>query len=416
MLARALTFALLVCLLPATSRAQTRVLFIGNSYTYTNDLPGMFDALATSLGEDVETAMSAPGGYTFNLHTQNTTTLNYLAQGDWDYVVLQEQSQLPSFPLAQVESECFPYAAQLVDLARQANPCVEPVFLMTWGRELGDDQNCASWPPVCTYEGMQALLRERYVRMANDNSASCAPAGAVWREQRAQFPAIGLYTDGSHPNALGSYIAASSLYSTIFKRSCETASYAPAGVTPAQGAIVRALASAIVLDSASIWNIGANEPVADADWTLLGGTSIQFSDNSVGAGSWAWDFGDGSFSIDPDPLHTFADADSYNVTLVITDVCGRTDTATLVVNLTTSVSESGRLIPWVRYSSIEGCLVNGSGESLLIELNDGTGRLIAHERVARNATIPLSLAPGCVFWRAIRTDGSIVSGRFIVAR
>src|SRR5690606_13596616 len=94
--------SLSLMLVAATAACQTRVLFIGNSYTHTNDLPGMFTTLAASLGEDVVTGMSAPGGYTFNQHTQNTATLNALAQGDWDVVVLQEQSQLPSFPLGQV--------------------------------------------------------------------------------------------------------------------------------------------------------------------------------------------------------------------------------------------------------------------------------------------------------------------------
>jgi hypothetical protein len=39
--------------------------------------------------------MSAPGGYTFQQHTTNATTLTKINQGIWDYVVLQEQSQYP---------------------------------------------------------------------------------------------------------------------------------------------------------------------------------------------------------------------------------------------------------------------------------------------------------------------------------
>lgn len=417
MLKRHFPFVLLAALGTEPALAQTRVLFIGNSYTYTNDLPGMFDALAASLGEEVETAVSAPGGYTFNLHTQNAGTLNALAQGDWDYVVLQEQSQLPSFPLQQVQSECFPYAAQLVDLARQANPCVEPVFLMTWGRENGDDQNCTSWPPVCTFDGMQALLRERYLQMAYENAGACAPIGVIWREHRSQFPQVGLYTDGSHPNALGSYIAATGLFSTIFRRSCETAPYAPAGVPVEQASFIRSLASSIVLDSMALWNIGANDPVADADWTPLSGTSVQFSDNSVGVGSWVWDFGDGSTSTDPDPLHTFPDHGGYVVTLVVTDNCGRTDSTTLALNLSTSISDAEAVAPSIQFSATDGCLMIRSEESLVIDLTDGLGRLVAHERIsAPLASMPVPAIQGCLTWRATRLDGSAFSGRFIVPR
>lgn len=397
--------------------AQTRVLFIGNSYTYVNDLPGMFDALATSLGEDVVTAMSAPGGYTFNLHTQNSTTTGALAQGDWDFVVLQEQSQLPSFPQQQVESECFPYAAQLVDLARQANPCVEPVFLMTWGRENGDDQNCASWPPVCTYEGMQGLLRERYLQMASDNSAACAPAGAVWQQHRVQFPLIGLYTDGSHPNALGSYIAATSLFSTIFRRASEGSNYVPTGVDPAQASVVRSLASSIVLDSATIWNIGANDPIAVADWTPVGATSIQFADNSVGASAWAWDFGDGGTSSDPDPLHIYPDLSAYPVTLIVTDACGRSDTSEFTVNLATGITDEATADATVLFSTSCRCMTVLANAPLWLELTDGAGRLMARERISPPmTTVPLPHMKGCLIWRASNATGAVRSGRYIVPR
>ena len=82
----------------------------------------------------------------------------------WDFVVLQEQSQIPSFPPSQVASDCFPYASILVDSIKSANPCAEPVFFMTWGRENGDQNNCINYPPLCTYGGMQARLRESYIK------------------------------------------------------------------------------------------------------------------------------------------------------------------------------------------------------------------------------------------------------------
>ena len=45
----------------------TRILFIGNSYINSNNLPGMVAQLAASLGEEVETMMVVPGGSTFEL-------------------------------------------------------------------------------------------------------------------------------------------------------------------------------------------------------------------------------------------------------------------------------------------------------------------------------------------------------------
>ena len=57
--------------------------------------------------------------------------------GNWDFVVLQEQSQYPSFPLWQVEQEVFPYANQLNELIHEYNECGNTVFFMTWGRKMG---------------------------------------------------------------------------------------------------------------------------------------------------------------------------------------------------------------------------------------------------------------------------------------
>ena len=168
------------------------MLFIGNSYIYSNDLPGMFTQLAASLGEEVETGHGGARRFHLRRPVTNGATQNAIAQGDWDFVVLQEQSQLPSFPPEQVAEEVAPYAALLVEQVRAANPCTEAVFLMTWGRENGDARIVAFYPPLCTYEGMQQRLRESYVEMAVDNEAWCAPVGAVWAAFRIDQSRNGL--------------------------------------------------------------------------------------------------------------------------------------------------------------------------------------------------------------------------------
>lgn len=415
MLMRRTTALLAATFLCAILRAQaTRVLFIGNSYTYTNDLPGLFAQLAFSLGEQVETGMSAPGGYTFIGHTQLAATQQLLAQGDWDFVVLQEQSQLPSFPLEQVEAECFPYAAQLVQQARAANPCTEPVFLMTWGRENGDAQNCTSWPPVCTYAGMQQLLRDRYVQMAVDNMAWCAPAGAVWREHRALHPSVQLYSDGSHPSITGSYIAACTLFSTLFRRSCSAASFEPAGLPAGQGAIIRELASSIVTDSSGTWNIGASDPVADADWTVLAGQGVLFANNTAGTATQLWSFGDGTTSTDADAFHAYATAGAYQVTLITTDECGRSDTLAFVVDIGTSVPEAGGT-PMVRLDPEQRLLTCTVGHGSW-EVLDATGRLLDHGRLSGHPQA-IRLRPGwtgLLHWRIVRPNGPPLQGAFIL--
>ena len=153
-----------------------------------------YDTNASSLGDSVYYDSNTPGGYTFQGHSTNATSLSKIAFGNWDYVFLQEQSQIPSFPPSQVATDCFPYASILVDSILSSNPCAEPVFFMTWGRENGDQSNCANYPPLCTYDGMQARLRESYLQLSIDNNCTVSPVGAAWKYVRDQYPSIGLYT------------------------------------------------------------------------------------------------------------------------------------------------------------------------------------------------------------------------------
>lgn len=402
---------LVLGLLPALSaNAQTRkVLFIGNSYTYSNDLPNLLRQLALSMGDTITVASSAPGGYTFELHTTNATTQALIAQQAWDFVVLQEQSQIPSFPDAQVEQDCFPFAAQLVDSIRAHSPCAEAVFYMTWGRENGDAGNCPNWPPVCTYEGMQALLRERYLQMAFDNNAFAAPVGVAWKRTRELHPGIALYVgDGSHPSLLGSYLIASTLYSTIMRRSCADATFTAA--LPADTALIlRTIATSTVLDSMAVWNIGVNDPDAAFTSEFTAPCTMQFQSNE--AGTHTWSFGDGATSSEPSPLHAFAPNEgSYTVVHAVTDGCGRTDADTVeVAACTVGVEEPVRYRP---APVVEGRTLRFPqlAASAQVELFNATGAVITRSYGDNLVTVPA----GLVIWRVTAANGARTIGRAVI--
>jgi hypothetical protein len=66
-----------------------RVLFLGNSYTYVNDLPTTFAELAVAGGHNVETGMVTNGGETLAQHSAATETLDKISSASWSFVVLQ---------------------------------------------------------------------------------------------------------------------------------------------------------------------------------------------------------------------------------------------------------------------------------------------------------------------------------------
>lgn len=201
------------------AQQSVKALFLGNSYVSANNLPGMVQDISTAEGHSLTFASNTPGGYTFEGHSTNSTSMLLMEEQNWDFVVLQQQSQMPSFPDAQVEQQTYPFAEVLCDSIRSKAPCAIPLFYMTWGRENGDQDNCEFFPPLCTYEGMQDLLSERYLYMAETNAAACSPVGEVWRYVRENHPEIDLYSgDGSHPSVNGTYLAACTFFVSMFNQ------------------------------------------------------------------------------------------------------------------------------------------------------------------------------------------------------
>ena len=327
---------LLVILLLTTTSAFSQnynVLFLGNSYTNFNDLPNLTRQFAESMGDTINVNANTPGGYTLNGHSTNNVSLTLIEEGDWDFVVLQEQSQIPSFPIGQVETECFTFAETLNNAILEANPCAETVFYMTWGRETGDSGNCANWPPVCTYEGMDDLIAERYEIMADDNEALVSPVGRVWRYVRENYPDIGLYSgDGSHPSPNGSYAAAVTHYVTIYRED-PTSSTFNWNIDEEDAAAIREAVKTVVYDDLIAWNIGAFDPSPSITIDETGDLIFQFI-GSGGFENYAWTIEGSTYENDQNSQSfTFQNEGIYPIVLTVTDTCGNTGTVEIELNI-----------------------------------------------------------------------------------
>ncbi len=230
-----------------------KVFFIGNSYTAYNDLAGITQYIGKCNGDTFEVGSRAPGGMTFQGHSSAADLYTELRNGQYDAVILQEQSQIPSFPLSQVKTSCFPYAKILVDSIRSINPASKIVFFTTWGRENGDAQNCPTWEPVCTFLGMNELLRQRYQTMAKDNACKAAPIASIWRDLRDSTNLQLYEADGSHPSAKGSIVAGAALYATLFSKSISTETPLPTLSSKEKSQILTTI-NATIRDSLSLYN------------------------------------------------------------------------------------------------------------------------------------------------------------------
>ena len=227
--------------------APIRVLFIGNSLTFSNDLPDMFAELAHSGGHEVEVEMLDQGGWTLADHAQSSATLEEITQGNWDFVVLQEQSKLPAIP-DQRNEQMYP-AVRLLE-EQISGSSAAAILFMTWGYRDG--------LPEAGYEDyaeMQAQIQAGYLEIGGELETIIAPVGVAWQSAIEQKPNLNLWQmDGIHPNREGTYLAANVFYALIFQQS-------PAGLIlsadlPEETAqFLQAIAAETVLENLEHWNI-----------------------------------------------------------------------------------------------------------------------------------------------------------------
>ena len=200
------------------ARACVRVLFIGNSYTFVNDLPAMLTELARSGGRTLETGMAASGGWTLAQHAASAATLDQIASQRWDYVVLQEQSQTPASQRARTAT-MYPAIRTLVGSIRQAQ--ATPLLFQTWAHREG-------WPEqgLPTYRSMQAQIDQGYRAIGGELNVQVVAVGDAWASALGRDGDAELWqADGSHPSEQGTYLAACVFYAAIFGASPEGLAY-----------------------------------------------------------------------------------------------------------------------------------------------------------------------------------------------
>ena len=389
------------------AHTQTKlVLFIGNSYTAVNDLPNLVYNIALANGDTIYYEANAPGGSYFNAHKTNPTTLAKIASRDWDYVVLQEQSQLPALPLEIAGVDYSPPSAtDLCDLIRENDSCTDIVFYMTWGRKEGDVTFCADVPEMCTYEGMQLLLREAYIGFAEDNEAAVAPAGMGWKSVIDDDPTIELYSgDGSHPNINGSYLTACIFYATLFQESPIGNTF-HAGITDELALYLQTKAHEIVFDSLEIWRIGEGDLVPEFDFSKV---FFTYTFENVGSGTVLnWTI-DGDLYSEENPVHVFPEDGYYDVTLTVFDAC---DTVSITETILVGVDDAG-----IIQDNLNSFLLypNPVNEQLYIRLNseetvqiyDVLGRKLIHLSAITNTEIDMANWPTGTYLVQIGTEFS----------
>jgi Secretion system C-terminal sorting domain/PKD domain len=306
------------CLTAYESKAQLsyKVLFLGNSYTGANNLPQLIHDVALSAGDTLDFDSYTPGGYQLIDHSIDVTSQNKIMAGAWEYVVIQGQSQEPITQSTQFGSG----GATLYNQIKQYNSCAVVMPYMTWGRKNGDQSNCAAFPVMCTYQGMDTTLRNRYLELTEIINGEVSPVSVVWKYLRQNYPGIELYqADESHPSAAGSYAAACCFYASIFKKDPTLITF-NFGLTASDAAIIKNAAKTHVFDNLQLWDF---KKLPTSNFIYQVGPGINealFQPISQGVRqSYFWDFGDGSTSTTSYSTHSYSANGTYTVSLSTTN-------------------------------------------------------------------------------------------------
>jgi hypothetical protein len=228
--------------LARSDRAGLRVLFVGNSFTFGNDMPGMLHELAAAdaaAAPIYAVAYVAPG-WSLKGASENEGLSALLREVRWDVVVLQERSWLPSSSLWKRQRETLPYA-RILD-RRIERAAARTLLFMTWGYEHGDPAYASN----DTFAAMQDRLETGYTHLADELSALVAPVGLAWAEALGQRPGLRLWArDGRHPSRLGSYLTACVFYAVLSGRDPRESAFT-AGLPNHEAAFLRRVAAGVV--------------------------------------------------------------------------------------------------------------------------------------------------------------------------
>lgn len=186
---------------PATGPAL-RVLFVGNSLTRTNDLPGMVAAISRAAGDSIPilTGMVAINGASLEDHLADGTAAAAIAAGGWDVVALQQGPSSLDESREQLIRDTRIFASKI------AAAGATPALYMVWPEE--------------ARIGVLDRVIESYTLAAEDVRGRLLPAGAAWKAAWATDPDLPLYgPDRFHPSVLGTYLAALTARAALLGRS-----------------------------------------------------------------------------------------------------------------------------------------------------------------------------------------------------
>lgn len=195
-----LFFALSFAVVSQFTWAQSspvKILFVGNSLTYENDLPGLVERITASKGIAIKHDRLAKPNYALEDHWLEGQLQKMIKKEKYDYVIVQQG------PSSQAEGRemLLNYGKKIADLCSRNK--AKLVFFMVW-------------PARANYHMFDGVIAN-YTTAAVQNDAILCPVGKRWKEYMDKTKDFSFYgTDGFHPSPAGSQNAAEIIVEVLF--------------------------------------------------------------------------------------------------------------------------------------------------------------------------------------------------------
>jgi hypothetical protein len=357
------------------------ILFLGNSYTSTGDVTGKLGSLASGSGKSLYIESYTPGGKQLSQHYADANSIGKINSHQWDYVVLQEQSQMPLINANTTAT----YAQKIVlEQVKPNNNCTEVITYMTWARQAGN-----SWLTQINYthDQMANYYEDFYEDLWKYVPGRVSPVGKAFHEATRQGVAV--YSgDGSHQNTTGAYLSALVFYATIYKESPIGLTYSP--LSTELTTQCQQIAHDVVMTDLYEHNIlKVNFTMSAVDLQLnetVSYTEAVYMEPFPNQFNWTFEGTQSSASNSENPSGVSYDQlGSHSVTLEITDECGynesRTFSDTIKVTSPTSVDNANFTIlsvyPTILKAGNEFQINNETGNEILnIKMVSLTGKVL----------------------------------------
>jgi hypothetical protein len=385
-------------LISATGFSQvTKVLYLGNSHTFWHDLPQITADLALANGDTMMFEVNAPGGCTLahpsNGHLFNSLSLALIDSLEWDFVVLQEQSNFAIIDYY-LNNYTFPGARVLDSLIKQNYNCTRTIMQLIWAKKEGGQQCINSYCSIDfdDYSHMQDSLTSSYLRVKDSIRSILAPTGEAWRLSIENGDPIELFdSDGNHASYAGHYLTACVYYAIMYDKT-------PVGI-PFYGELnqsdaeyLQQIAHDVVYANPELWNMYPIIPEAGFSYIQFDNT-VYFNDQSVNATEYLWDFGDGSTDSISSPNHTYLESGSFLVTQMVGNQCNydwHYDTVNVVITDTDKHPNSEASLNVYHNYSTHQLFINSEVSLLSVTLADISGNEVVKHNCTNNNDLQIN--------------------------